>query len=95
MAAGGICGLMQDEYDDDDYDQETDYDAFIDGLQKCVADDDAIIIFESGNEKLRYLVGQAEVITTDDYCVCNIQATACGLASEMMNNPTWKTRCAY
>ena len=50
---GGIAGVLNDdgEYDDDSYDR------FMDGLKECVADDDAILIFEAGHETLRYVGG--------------------------------------
>lgn len=52
-AYGSISGIPDD---DDDYDDDS-YDRFIDALMECVADDDAILIFESGHEKLRYVGG--------------------------------------
>lgn len=55
---GGIAGVTDyhndSDADSDDEDCEDDFDAFLDGLQTFVADDDAIIILESGHEKLRY-----------------------------------------
>lgn len=39
------------------------YDRFIDGLQKYVAKDDAVILLHVGHEKLRYVTGCATVIT--------------------------------
>lgn len=71
------------------------YDEFIDGLQECVADDDAIIIFESGNEKLRYVVGSATIITSKDYEYISITHTASKRAAELLNNSEWTTQCEY
>ena len=55
---GGIAGVTDyhndSDADSDDEDCEDDFDAFLEGLQTFVADDDAIIILESGHEKLRY-----------------------------------------
>ena len=55
---GGIAGLRNAQEDEDDDVDESSYDEFIDGLQSCVADNDAIIIMEAGNEKMRYVVGR-------------------------------------
>ena len=92
---GGIAGIrnaLEDENEDVD---ETGYDEFIDGLQECVAEDDAIIVMESGNEKLRYLVGSAAVITNHGYEYLEISDIASRKASEMLGNPDWKTECCY
>lgn len=87
----GISGLRNTDADDDD----DSYDAFIDMLQKSVADDDAVIIFESGNEKLRYIVGSAEIITSKDFKQLSISQLAAASAATMLENPDWGTRCEY
>lgn len=86
----GISGLA---VDDDEC--ETDYDAFIEGLQKHVADDDAVIIFEAGNEKLRYVIGSATIVTSRDYEYIDIVGEGTKLAAELLGNPKWKTRADY
>ena len=91
---GGIMNAQEDETEDEDLD-ETSYDEFIDGLQECVADDDAIIIFESGHEKLRYVIGDALVITGAGHWYMDIAALATEKAAEMLGNPGWKTKCTY
>lgn len=88
---GGIAGVCGDE---EEY-EESCYDDFIEGLQRYVADDDAIIILESGNEKLRYLVGQAEIITSKEYRFVNIADIAKLRAAELLNNPNWSTKLSY
>ena len=88
----GIAGLVTSS-DDNDFDTETAYDEFIDGLQKHVADDDAIIIFEAGNEKLRYVVGQAEIITSDSYSFISLKAEAVKRAASVLHNSKWQTQC--
>ena len=87
----GISGLRNTDADDDD----DSYDAFIDMLQKSVADDDAVIIFESGNEKLRYIVGSAEIITSKDFKRICIDDEATQMAAKMIQNPGWRTVCSY
>lgn len=88
---GGIGGLRGD---DDEYDDSC-YDDFIDGLKEHVADDDAIIILECGNEKLRYLVGCAEIITSKSYDYLDIAGAATKRAAELLNNTDWLTKITY
>lgn len=88
---GGISGLRYSDDDDDDLS----YDSFVTMLQKFVSDDDAIIILESGNEKLRYIVGSALIITDADYKYIDITNMAMTEAKSMLNNPLWKTKCEY
>lgn len=92
---GGISGVKNAKEDYDEDVDETAYDEFIDGLQECVADDDAIIILESGNEKLRYVIGSATIITSKDYKYLDIAAVASQEAAEMLGRPNWRTRCEY
>lgn len=90
---GGISGLR--DSDDEDTDDDSSYDDFIDQLQASVADDDAIIILESGSENMRYVIGSATIITHSDYKYMDITHLAVRQASEMLHNPSWKTRCEY
>lgn len=92
-ALGGIAGVFDSK--EDDTDDDTAYDEFICGLRKCVADDDAIIILESGNEKLNYVIGNARIITGSDFEYLNITALAIEKAKEMLGKPNWNTKCEY
>lgn len=56
------------------------YDRFIDGLQKYVAKDDAVILLHVGHEKLRYVTGCATVIKKKSMDIINIQDLAVKLA---------------
>lgn len=47
---GSIAGLANASEDEEEFCDDTAYDEFINGLQECVADDDAVIILEAGNE---------------------------------------------
>ena len=71
------------------------YDEFVEGLSECIADDDAVIILESGNEKLRYVVGSAVVITNTDYEYMEISTLAAEMAAKLLNNSQWKTKISY
>lgn len=92
---GDIAGVRILQEDDDDDCDDSSYDDFIAGLQECVADDDAIIILEAGNEKMRYVIGSATIITHNDYKYLDITSIAMNQAAEMICNPDWKTKCEY
>lgn len=87
---GGIAGLRNAKADDDDAD-ESSYDEFIDGLQECVSDNDAVIILEAGHEKLRYVIGSATVITSKGYRYMDISDIAIREAAAMLGNSKWET----
>ena len=88
---GGICGVCSMNEDCED----SSYDLFVEGLQQYVADDDAIILFESGNEKLRSLIGSAVVITSKEYRYMRIEDFAISEAAKTLNNPKLTTEVAY
>lgn len=73
----------------------SEYAAFIEGLQELVAEDDAIIIFETGSDGLRYFTGTADVITTNGHKYLRIEDWATKVAAKMLNNPKFTTEVAY
>lgn len=88
---GDICGYCAADGDDED----GDYEAFCAELQKYVAEDDAIIILESGNEKLRYVTGSAVIITSTEIEYLDITTLAKMRAAALLKNPQWVTQCDY
>lgn len=88
---GGISGIPDDEgeFDDDSYDR------FINGLQACVADDDAILIYEAGHEKLRYVIGSVLVITSKACEYLDLQGVGCEKARQLLGNDQWSTKSDY
>ena len=91
---GQILGIpIYDDPDECPYDY--DYEEFVNGLADHIADDDAVIVLESGNEKLRYLVGSAMVVTSKDSRYMEINDLAAKAAAEMLGNPEWRTQLAY
>ena len=94
---GGISGYFnnENEYEDSDEAWDNAYDNLIDGLAKQVAENDAILLFEVGNEKLRYVVGSVAVITSKGYKYRDITNVGVEIARQMLNNPNYDTRCAY
>lgn len=94
-AYGGICGINppEDQADDDQYDDS--YDTFVNGLQDHIADDDAVIILESGYEKMRYVVGSAIIVTHAEIEYLDISSCAVQRGAELLKNPEWATKCDY
>lgn len=91
----GAHGVIYGVASDDDEDCEEDYDAFLDGLKSHVAEDDAVIIMQAGNEGLRYVVGAATVITSKDVQFFNIDSWALDKAREMLHKDSWDTQLDY
>lgn len=90
-AQGGILGIKESPEDDN----ETACVAFVEALQRCVADDDAIIILEVISNQLEYAMGDAMIITSSGYCSLDMTDIAMETAAQMLNNPEWDTQCDY
>lgn len=82
----GIATEGEDEYS---------YDEFVDGLQKIIESNDAIIIFEAGHEKLRSMGMYADIITSKDHDTLDLSRMAVESAKNMLKNPNWETRYTY
>ena len=70
-------------------------DAFYEALQELVCENDAILIFEVGYEKLRYVVGCCTVIASTKMQHIDIQQQALELAAKLLNRPNYNTRLDY
>ena len=90
-----IAGVKNAKDDTDPENNESSYDEFISGLQDCVVDDDAIILYQSGHEKLCSVAAYAEIITAKDYQFLNLFDLADQKAASILNNPSWKTQRVY
>ena len=84
----------EDEFDEDDF-TENRYFIFIERLQALIAEDDAIIIYEAGNENLRCVVGSAEIITREKTEYLEIKDFARLRVAQLLGNPSWITRSDY
>lgn len=85
---GNIYGVLNGAEDDN-------FDLFLSELQKHISPEDAVILMESGHEKLRYVTGYATIITTDDIRTISIDDFAMTKAKEMLKNQEYSTRLDY
>lgn len=94
---GGISGYFnnEDDYENSDTAWDNAYDNFVDGLMKLVAEDDTVLIFEVGAEKLRYVVGSVTVITSRGYLYKDIESVGIEIAKQMLDNYDYTTQCSY
>lgn len=90
---GAINGIWV-ETDDEFYCDEG-IDSFFGQLQQLVCADDAIIITEIGNEKLRYVVGFCTVITSKEIRSISISEAAICAAKELLRNQDFQTQMDY
>ena len=81
-----------DELFDDDYD---DFETFCGELRKHIADDDACIIMSAGHEKLRYVFGNATIITKNSVDYEFLADVAIRIARNELDLPTWRTKMDY
>lgn len=91
VATDGTDGV-EDYGDDGEY---YDFEEFVFQLSEHVAPNDAVIVIEVGNEKLRYLVGSALIVTDDQYEFLDLNTMAAECAAQMLGNSDWKTRMDY
>ena len=92
---GGIGGLRNSADDEDLATDESSYDEFIDGLQACVADGDAILLMEAGYEKLCYLQGTVMILTSTACKCIDFIDLAKKEAQKLLRNPNWESKCQY
>lgn len=92
---GGILGYVEGDEDDEDIEADDAYDDFIKKLQQSVTEDDAIIIMESGAEKLRYVTGYTTVITWNAIVCKDMGGVAIREAQRLLDNKDWRTQVDY
>lgn len=78
-----------------DCDGEYDYDKMCELLQTIVHPEDAIIIVESGYEKLRYVGANSTIITSKKIVHKDIWTDSINTAKTMLNNKDYQTTCSY
>ena len=75
--------------------EDNDFDLFLSELQKHIAPEDAVILMESGHEKLRYVTGFATVITSGGIETISIDELAISKAREMLKNIEYSPKMDY
>ena len=80
------CYSNIEYYIDSSEDADSDFDAFLTELQKILPDDEAFILFESGNEKLRYVTGYATIVTNKTIETLSIEDLAIKRCKELLGN---------
>ena len=88
---GGEGGLGY--YDEETDDWDPDY--WMEELKDILHPEDACILMESGNEKLRYVVGYAMIITSKEVKCINLREEAMKVARELLGDPNWDTQLEY
>lgn len=71
------------------------YEPFLKGLQRYIVDTEAVIICEAGNEKLRYVIGFATVITSNKIETISINELARSKAREMLKDIEYSPKMDY
>ena len=83
------------DYCIDEEECDYDLDTFFKEMQKCIADNDAMIWTEIGNEKLRYFVAYSIVVTSKDIQDVVLEHCALDIAKDMLGTETFETQMDY
>lgn len=87
---GTFDGLPDLENDSEDPNEALD--RFIEELQAIIRPDDACIITNAGWEKLRYVGGNALIITRDKAFNLNLAECAARKTRELLDDPAWEVQ---
>jgi hypothetical protein len=90
---GSISGYPENADEDDPDDVSVD--ALYEALRQIVSEDDAIIITETGYEKLRYLCAHSIIITRREIRVVDLQYEAAKAAGSILGDESFITRMDY
>lgn len=77
------------------YESGRSFSRFLKAIQDCIAPDDACIITEIGREKMRYLIGEAIVITKNGIRELILEGIALETARELLGDQSWMTQSDY
>lgn len=89
----GVQGTFDGIYDPENENEDANdaMDRFIRELQALIRPDDACIITNAGWEKLRYVGGNALVITRDKVYNADLFQCAIKKTQELLDDPAWET----
>lgn len=94
FAFGGY-GCLYYEKELEDGSVLDDIDSFYEQLQTVIHPEDAIILTEVGNEKLRYLIAVSVVITKDMVDFIDLNSESVLLARQLLKNNYYTTKLNY
>lgn len=72
-----------------------DMDMFYEELQKILPENEAFIVQEVGNEKLRYLIGEVTIVTKNEIKYLSVDEIARKEAKKMLDDPEFETQLDY
>jgi hypothetical protein len=90
---GNLTGYIVNPDDEDEYDRA--YDNMLEALQEIIPTGEAMILTEIGNEKMRYLLGVAYIITNKKIESVCLHDIAIEKARKMLHNPNFETAMDY
>ena len=74
---------------------EESYDELLYQLKDLVAEGEAVIIMEAGHEKLRYVSGNATIVTSETVDYVNLERAALKLARELLGASDYTPEMCY
>ena len=74
---------------------EESYDEFLYQLKDLVAEDEAVIIMEAGHEKLRYVSGNATIVTSKTVEYIDLEQAALKLCRKLLHDPDYDPAMCY
>ena len=89
-----IRGICPGGYDPDG-DNDPEYEYFIERLQECLVEGDAVIITEVGHEKLNNLTAQAAIVGKHNWKFVDFHDVTVGMVHEVEPNWPEGTRLDY
>ena len=90
---GGLAGVRNLESSPNCEFDENAYDKLVSRLQRCVADDDAIILTEVNTDGLDDSIGRGTIITADRIEDMPFEDFLIHRAREILGRPEWTTQC--
>lgn len=75
--------------------EDYDLDAFFESMKECIADGDAMIWTEIGNENLKYFVAYSTVVTSKEIVHVVLEKCALDIAKDLLSNDDFETQMDY
>lgn len=80
--------------EDEDSDNDPDFNLFAKQLQEILPENEAFVLLEAGNEKLRYITGYATIITKNDFRCIDLTEMARNECKKLLG-PDFETKMEY